>query len=150
MPITIPRHSRAQHRDTYIEPTTSLCITLSYDDKPAECAPFRVASSALGAVSNEEEDEMGLAYNVYLNADRIFGCKNCKTHLATHDSIISRVSSLSSLTGCHVISLVHYFSRAKKDWDLSIGLYSIGFSAQTDCLYSALLFNGRTFTTFAP
>ena len=37
---------------------------------------------------------MGLAYNVYLNADRIFGCKNCKTHLASHDAIISRVSSL--------------------------------------------------------
>ncbi|MCJ1284209.1 hypothetical protein MMC26_003540 [Xylographa opegraphella] len=35
-------------------------------------------------------DEMGLAYNVYLNADRIFGCKSCKTHLATHDAIISR------------------------------------------------------------
>ncbi|KAL8828907.1 MAG: hypothetical protein Q9191_002319 [Dirinaria sp. TL-2023a] len=33
---------------------------------------------------------MGLAYNVYLNADKIFGCKNCKTHLASHDAIISR------------------------------------------------------------
>jgi len=35
---------------------------------------------------------MGLAYNVYLNAKRIYGCKNCKTHLADHDEIISRVS----------------------------------------------------------
>lgn len=35
---------------------------------------------------------MGLAYNVYLNANRIYGCKNCKTHLADHDEIISRVS----------------------------------------------------------
>lgn len=34
---------------------------------------------------------MGLSYNVYLNSDKIFGCKNCKTHLASHDSIISRV-----------------------------------------------------------
>ncbi|MCJ1446028.1 MAG: hypothetical protein MMC23_006533 [Stictis urceolatum] len=33
---------------------------------------------------------MGLAYNVYLNSDRIFGCDRCKTHLATHDNIISR------------------------------------------------------------
>ncbi|KAI4285282.1 MAG: hypothetical protein L6R35_004694 [Caloplaca aegaea] len=33
---------------------------------------------------------MGLAYNVYLNSDKIFGCKNCKTHLASHDAIISR------------------------------------------------------------
>ena len=41
---------------------------------------------------------MGLAYNVYLNAKRIYGCKNCKTHLADHDEIISRVS-------CYPISL---------------------------------------------
>ncbi|KAL8765695.1 MAG: hypothetical protein Q9209_007302 [Squamulea sp. 1 TL-2023] len=33
---------------------------------------------------------MGLSYNVYLNSDKIFGCKNCKTHLASHDAIISR------------------------------------------------------------
>ncbi|KAK3674698.1 protein yippee-like moh1 [Recurvomyces mirabilis] len=33
---------------------------------------------------------MGLAYNVYLNSKRIYGCKNCKTHLADHDEIISR------------------------------------------------------------
>ena len=36
---------------------------------------------------------MGLAYNVYLNAKRIYGCKNCKTHLADHDEIISRVKN---------------------------------------------------------
>lgn len=35
---------------------------------------------------------MGLCYNVYLNAQRIYGCKNCKTHLADHNEIISRVS----------------------------------------------------------
>jgi len=34
---------------------------------------------------------MGLVYNTYLNADKIFGCKHCKTHLASHDAIISRV-----------------------------------------------------------
>ncbi|KAL2350964.1 yippee zinc-binding/DNA-binding /Mis18, centromere assembly-domain-containing protein [Cryomyces antarcticus] len=33
---------------------------------------------------------MGLSYNVYLNSHRIYGCKNCKTHLANHDDIISR------------------------------------------------------------
>lgn len=35
---------------------------------------------------------MGLTYNVYLDAKRIYGCKSCKTHLADHDEIISRVS----------------------------------------------------------
>jgi len=34
---------------------------------------------------------MGLSYNTYLNAKRIYGCKNCKTHLADHDDIVSRV-----------------------------------------------------------
>ncbi|KAK0852644.1 protein yippee-like moh1 [Friedmanniomyces endolithicus] len=33
---------------------------------------------------------MGLAYNIYLNSKRIYGCKICKTHLADHDEIISR------------------------------------------------------------
>ena len=35
---------------------------------------------------------MGLAYNVYLNSNKIFGCKHCKTHLADYNDIISRVS----------------------------------------------------------
>jgi hypothetical protein len=34
---------------------------------------------------------MGLAYNIYLDSNKIYGCKNCKTHLANHDDIISRV-----------------------------------------------------------
>ena len=34
---------------------------------------------------------MGLTYNVYLNSSRIYGCKNCKTHLSNHDDILSRV-----------------------------------------------------------
>jgi hypothetical protein len=35
---------------------------------------------------------MGLAYNVYLNSNKIYGCKNCKAHLSNHEDIISRVS----------------------------------------------------------
>ncbi|KAL3959075.1 hypothetical protein ACCO45_007237 [Purpureocillium lilacinum] len=33
---------------------------------------------------------MGLAYNTYLNSNKIYGCKTCKTHLANHEDIISR------------------------------------------------------------
>ncbi|KAL4873322.1 hypothetical protein BDV12DRAFT_192796 [Aspergillus spectabilis] len=40
----------------------------------------------------EQEDRMGLSYNVYLTSAKIFGCKQCKTHLADYDDIISRVS----------------------------------------------------------
>lgn len=38
---------------------------------------------------------MGLAYNTYLNSNKIYGCKSCKTHLANHEDIISRVCSPS-------------------------------------------------------
>ncbi|RWA11126.1 hypothetical protein EKO27_g4009 [Xylaria grammica] len=33
---------------------------------------------------------MGLLYNTYLNSNKIYGCKNCKAHLANHEEIISR------------------------------------------------------------
>lgn len=33
---------------------------------------------------------MGLTYNIYLDSPRIYGCKKCKTHLSSHDDIISR------------------------------------------------------------
>ncbi|PGH17304.1 hypothetical protein AJ79_01188 [Helicocarpus griseus UAMH5409] len=33
---------------------------------------------------------MGLAYNIYLSSNKIFGCKHCKTHLADYHDIISR------------------------------------------------------------
>ncbi|KAK4174810.1 Yippee/Mis18 [Triangularia setosa] len=33
---------------------------------------------------------MGLTYNTYLNSDKIYGCKNCKAHLANAHDIISR------------------------------------------------------------
>ena len=52
-------------------------------------------------------DEMGLAYNVYLNAKKIYGCKTCKTHLADHDEIISRlVASLASTSEGRSYSLI--------------------------------------------
>ena len=40
---------------------------------------------------------MGLTYNTYLSSLKIYGCKNCKTHLADHDAIISRVRSFLQL-----------------------------------------------------
>ncbi|WPG98302.1 Hypothetical protein R9X50_00109000 [Acrodontium crateriforme] len=33
---------------------------------------------------------MGLVYNIYLTSRKVYGCKNCKTHLADHDEIVSR------------------------------------------------------------
>jgi hypothetical protein len=38
---------------------------------------------------------MGLRYNVYLDSNRIYTCKKCKTHLSNHEDIISRVCCCS-------------------------------------------------------
>ena len=48
---------------------------------------------------------MGLSYNVYLNSNRIYGCKNCKTHLSDHDDIVSRVRRLRKVGRCQ--RLIH-------------------------------------------
>lgn len=44
------------------------------------------------------DPNMGLAYNIYLDVSKIYGCKNCKTHLADHDEIVSRVRSSTFLS----------------------------------------------------
>lgn len=46
--------------------------------------------------SSAESVKMGLAYNTYLSSNKIYGCKNCKAHLANHEDIISRVRSPSA------------------------------------------------------
>jgi len=33
---------------------------------------------------------MGMVYRIYLEGERIYGCANCKTHLATIHSMMSR------------------------------------------------------------
>lgn len=47
---------------------------------------------------------MGLAYNVYLSSVRIYGCKNCKTHLADHDEIVSRVRCIRAAVIYHLLT----------------------------------------------
>ena len=42
---------------------------------------------------------MGMSYRRYLNGARIYGCCECKTHLATIHSMISRVRSAPKRTG---------------------------------------------------
>jgi hypothetical protein len=42
---------------------------------------------------------MGMVYRIYLEGERIYGCANCKTHLATIHSMMSRVSIGSSSGG---------------------------------------------------
>ena len=62
------------------------------DNFDPETAHITLLCSSL---SVPDKINMGLAYNVYLNSARIYGCKTCKTHLSNHDDIISRVSSPS-------------------------------------------------------
>ena len=40
-----------------------------------------------------DHNTMGMVYRIYLEGERIYGCANCKTHLATIHSMMSRVSS---------------------------------------------------------
>lgn len=49
---------------------------------------------------------MGLSYNIYLNSSRIYGCKNCKTHLSDPDDIISRVGPLRMVRSSKVAMLI--------------------------------------------
>lgn len=51
---------------------------------------------------------MGLSYNVYLTSAKIFGCKQCKTHLADYDDIISRVSIRYSYPSINELLLIYY------------------------------------------
>lgn len=62
------------------------------------CLFFHLSCSAsISPVEQTRENQlaqqaiMGLAYNVYLNSSKIFGCKACKTHLADYNDIVSRV-----------------------------------------------------------
>ncbi|MCJ1377910.1 hypothetical protein MMC17_001006 [Xylographa soralifera] len=95
--LTLPTPTRQLH----ISPTDSLHIELSFTEGAFYKVPLCPSLDGLplfatstwqraSCAALDPSDEMGLAYNVYLNADRIFGCKSCKTHLATHDAIISR------------------------------------------------------------
>lgn len=45
---------------------------------------------------------MGMSYRRYLAGARIYGCSDCKTHLATIHSMISRVSSPDATRGAIV------------------------------------------------
>jgi len=36
---------------------------------------------------------MGIVYKKYLTGEKVLTCNNCKTHFATCDSIISKVSN---------------------------------------------------------
>lgn len=40
---------------------------------------------------------MGLTYNTYLDGNSVYGCKNCKAHLANNEDIISKVSLIINM-----------------------------------------------------
>jgi hypothetical protein len=69
------------------------------DQQPAATSDYRegypeppkLPQPATGA-SDYLNITMGLTYNVYLSSSKVYGCKNCKTHLSNHDDILSRVS----------------------------------------------------------
>lgn len=40
---------------------------------------------------------MGLKYRTYLEGRKVYGCQNCRSHLANSDGLISKVNVLGSL-----------------------------------------------------
>lgn len=50
---------------------------------------------------------MGLKYNTYLDGNKIYGCHKCQVHLADHEQILSRVSSLLSIMATCLSCLGH-------------------------------------------
>ena len=78
---TIPHEARLQ-------------IILDFCRKPEDKKPGQQPKPAVVPVPGAPLTPslaMGLKYNVYLDSSKIFGCKNCKTHLANYDDVISRV-----------------------------------------------------------
>ncbi|KAK7435731.1 ferric reductase like transmembrane component [Colletotrichum acutatum] len=50
----------------------------------------RSVSHRILPAQKEALHNMGLAYNTYLNSNKVYGCKTCKAHLSNHEDIISR------------------------------------------------------------
>jgi hypothetical protein len=61
------------------------------DDREGYHEPPQLPPPSTG-VSDNLNITMGLTYNIYLSSSKVYGCKNCKTHLSNHDDILSRVS----------------------------------------------------------
>lgn len=59
---------------------------------------------------------MGLQYNIYLNSNKIYGCKSCKTHLANHDDIMSRVMFIPVPGQPDQIHELHLPQSTNYDW----------------------------------
>ena len=43
---------------------------------------------------------MGKMFKIYLCGDRVYSCSTCRTHLAKHDQIVSKVSPRACVRAC--------------------------------------------------
>lgn len=76
------------HSDKATKKTTTTTVQ---DTPPNDYAADGIKTTVIQA-DTRLNINMGLAYNTYLNSNKIYGCKSCKAHLANHEDIISRVS----------------------------------------------------------
>lgn len=64
--------------------------------------------------------QMGLYYRTYLEGpSTVYGCADCGTHLATSESIISRVSSLITcfvMQSVEINSKLHHVAISRSTW----------------------------------
>ncbi|KLU83509.1 hypothetical protein MAPG_02569 [Magnaporthiopsis poae ATCC 64411] len=77
------------HSDEATKQTTTATTTTAQDTPPNDAAVDGNQTTAIQA-DTRLNINMGLAYNTYLNSNKIYGCKSCKAHLANHEDIISR------------------------------------------------------------
>lgn len=59
---------------------------------------------------------MGLTYRVYLEGERIYGCANCKTHLATIHSMMSRVRLPCGSSRTHMLIFLSCVGFQRAAW----------------------------------
>lgn len=57
---------------------------------------------------------MGLKYKTYLESSKVYGCKRCKTHLTSLESLISRVRQRS----CVALSLTEFRRSSTANMDV--------------------------------
>lgn len=74
------------HSDKATKKTTTTTVQ---DTPPNDYAADGIKTTVIQA-DTRLNINMGLAYNTYLNSNKIYGCKSCKAHLANHEDIISR------------------------------------------------------------
>ena len=73
-------------------------------------------------------DAMGRPFKQYLDGPRIYSCSTCRSHVADHDDIVSKVPTLTA-SFCSHVSVLH----APDGYVVSLGALPFGDAAMHSC-----------------